>query len=368
MPLQPHPTGWVTDELLGTDYQSLTLPHDPGTYARLADPDTTDGPCTLVAYRPDGTPPQPTTPDQVAVLHIHGVSDYFFHTDYAEHLQAAGIAVFGGDLRRCGRSARIGDRLHYSRDFTEYFTDLNRMLTTLITTGFQRIVVEAHSTGGLIVPVWLDQLRQHAPHMHRYVSGLILNSPWLDLHISPRLRPTARLAISALAVIIPDRTLPQSSGAPYGHYVHRDYYGHWDYDLRLKPLAGVPKYYSWIGQVTAFQTRIRRGLEVGVPVLLLRSDRSLLGQAKADANALTSAVAPDDSTAPEVAARRSADVVLQVADMAARAPGLGSNVTDHPIVGASHDVLLSEDEPRQAAYAAIIHAASTWPDRTPTTG
>ena len=38
-----------------------------------------------------------------------------------------------------------------------------------------------HSAGGLIVPLWLDRLRQPRRHAARDIGGLILNSPWFDL-------------------------------------------------------------------------------------------------------------------------------------------------------------------------------------------
>ena len=39
-----------------------------------------------------------------------------------------------------------------------------------------------HSAGGLIVALWLDRLRKRQDDRNaRRVTGLILNSPWLDL-------------------------------------------------------------------------------------------------------------------------------------------------------------------------------------------
>ena len=43
------------------------------------------------------------------------------------------------------------------------------------------VVVLAHSTGGLIVPLWADHLRREKPAEHAKLAGVVLNSPWLDM-------------------------------------------------------------------------------------------------------------------------------------------------------------------------------------------
>ena len=45
------------------------------------------------------------------------------------------------------------------------------------------VVLAAHSTGGLIVPLWLD--RRRAAGRVAPVAGLVLNSPWFDLQGKP---------------------------------------------------------------------------------------------------------------------------------------------------------------------------------------
>ena len=39
-----------------------------------------------------------------------------------------------------------------------------------------------HSAGGLIVSLWLDRLRRRNAKAHAGIGGLVLNSPFLDLH------------------------------------------------------------------------------------------------------------------------------------------------------------------------------------------
>lgn len=59
-------------------------------------------------------------------------------------------------------------------DLEYYFTDLDAALET-ITEHHPSMTPIAHSTAGIIVPMWLNQLNSDK------VPALILDSPWLDL-------------------------------------------------------------------------------------------------------------------------------------------------------------------------------------------
>ena len=67
----------------------------------------------------------------------------------------------------------------------------------------------------------------------------------------------------------------QTSKGGYGTTLHRDYDGEFDYDLQWKPLGGFPVTFGWINAVRRGQARLHRGLDVGVPNLILRSDHSV---------------------------------------------------------------------------------------------
>jgi alpha-beta hydrolase superfamily lysophospholipase len=92
------------------------------------------------------------------------------------------------------------------------------------------------------------------------------------------------------------------------------------------------------------QARLHRGLEVGVPALVLRSDRTHFS-----------------SRYSELSER--ADLVLDVEQIAHRAACLGGRNTVVPIAGARHDVFLSLPEVREQAYTAL----GNWLDRNPET-
>ena len=61
----------------------------------------------------------------------------------------------------------------------------------------------------------------------------------------------------------------------YGLTLHRDYHGEFDYDLQWKPIGGFPVTVGWINAIRRGQARLHRGLDVGVPNLILRSDHSV---------------------------------------------------------------------------------------------
>ncbi len=117
----------------------------------------------------------------------------------------------------------------------------------------------------------------------------------------------------------------------YGTTLHRDYAGEFDYNLAWKPIGGFPVTFGWIHAIRRGQTRLHRGLDVGVPNLILRSDRSVREVAE-----------------PELIQR--GDAVLDVAQIARWAGCIGNRTTVVPITDAKHDVFLSVRQPRSAAY------------------
>lgn len=133
-----------------------------------------------------------------------------------------------------------------------------------------------HSAGGLIATLFADRLRRDSALATHRVTGLILNSPFFDLHgpavlrsapVSGTLRALARFR--KLAVI----RRPTEGG--YGTSLHRDHGGEFDYNLDWKPLGGFPVTVGWINAIRRGQLQLHRGLDVGVPNLILRSDHTV---------------------------------------------------------------------------------------------
>jgi alpha-beta hydrolase superfamily lysophospholipase len=267
-----------------------------------------------------------------AVLYVHGFADYFFQTELADFFAERGLAFYALELRKCGRARRPGQTAHYVSDFAFYDEELELALAAVAQEHpGAPVLLAAHSTGGLVLPLWLDRRRARgevAP-----VSGMILNSPWFDMQGPPSRRGSQTQALRVLAKIRPfaQLKLPPS---PYGDTLHNSRNGEWEFDLELKPLAGFPVTVGWLNAVRRAHARLHRGLDVGVPSLVLRSDRSDFANRR-----------------PEL--RDRADLVLDVAQIARWAGCLGGETTVVPVAGARHDVFLSLPEVRKQAYDVV---------------
>jgi alpha-beta hydrolase superfamily lysophospholipase len=265
------------------------------------------------------------------VLAVHGYTDYFFNTELVDRFAHNGYRFYGLDLRRCGRSLREGQTPHFTTDLAGYDRELERALAVVRAENPQaRTVIYGHSTGGLVVALWLDRLRTRGEAMG--LAGLVLNSPFLDLNGPPVLRSRATAgALGAASRVNKTRVVRASSKGGYGLTLHRDYDGEFDYNLQWKPVGGFPITAGWIYAVRRGQTRLHQGLDVGVPNLILRSDHSV-------------------SESAGSAAMQRGDAVLDVAHIAKWAGCIGNRQTVVPVIDAKHDVFLSLPGPRDAAY------------------
>lgn len=268
-----------------------------------------------------------------AVLMVHGFTDYFFNTELADHFAARGFAFYALDLHKCGRSHREGQTPHFTTDLARYDAELERALAAIAAVSGPRVLVYGHSAGGLVVSLWLDRLRARGATADRGVAGLVLNAPWLDLQGPAILRtPAVSAAISAMSRLRKHRVVrhPVPDGG-YGTTLHSDFFGDFDYNLDWKPIGGFPVTFGWLHAIRRGHARLHRGLDVGVPNLILRSDHSVREVAD-----------------PDLIQR--GDAVLDVAQIARWAGCIGNRTTVVPITDAKHDVFLSLPEPRRQAY------------------
>lgn len=314
-------TGWVPDVLPGYWQYPIPLGPDPDGEGDLVATLIRRGNAAASAH---------------AVLAVHGYTDYFFHTELADHFADRGFAFYALDLRKCGRSRLAGQTPHFTTDLAHYDTELEHALGVI---GEQtrpthpiKVLVYGHSAGGLIVSLWLDRLRQHRATTHATVGGLVLNSPFLDLHGPAIVRLGVTSAtIAALSRLRTKGVLRGQGNGGYGSSLHRDYHGEFDYNLLWKPLGGFPITFGWLHAVRRAQTRLHRGLDVGVPNLILRSDHSVR-----------------ENAGPT--ALQCGDAVLDVTQIARWAGCIGNRTTIVPVADAKHDVFLSLPQPRQRAY------------------
>ncbi len=314
-------SGWSEDVLPGYRRTTGRMGPDPDGEGELF--------ATLVS-RTDAGPS-----DRVA-LAVHGFTDYFFNTQLVDFFAAHGYRLYGLDLHKCGRSWREGQTPHFTTDLARYDRDLEWALALARAENpGASVVAYGHSTGGLVVSLWLDRVRERGDTGALGLAGLVLNSPFLDLRGPAILRNRVTSgAIGAASRVRKTRVLRAAGKGGYGLTLHRDYHGEFDYNLQWKPLGGFPVTVGWIHAIRRGQARLHRGLDVGVPNLILRSDHSV-----------------EETAGTEVMQR--GDAVLDVAHIARWAGCIGNRQSIVPVADAKHDVFLSLAGPREAAYSEL---------------
>jgi alpha-beta hydrolase superfamily lysophospholipase len=262
-----------------------------------------------------------------AVLYIHGWSDYFFQTHLADYYVERGIHFYAIDLRKYGRSLLPHQTPNFIRDVREYFPELDEAAKIIRSEdGHERLLVNAHSTGGLIAALWAHQTRGEG-----LIDAMFLNSPFFEFNVNPVMRATLGPLYGSVSRFRPYAAVPRSSFFAYGHSIHADHHGEWTFDLTWKPLAGLPIKAGWIAAIRRAQAQLRAGLDIPVPVLVACSTRSYHGP-----------VWTEDAMR--------ADAVLNPDHIAARASHLGRHVTIVRIDGGLHDLVLSVPPVRQNVF------------------
>ncbi|WP_182111276.1 MULTISPECIES: alpha/beta hydrolase [unclassified Actinotalea] len=309
---------WVPD-VLGAGFSATTLELGTGPDAAVA---------TLVRHRPDPLPEG--FGERPAVLYVHGFNDYFFQRHLAERAHAEGYAFYALDLRHAGRSLREGQVPHYVTDLAEHAPELTRAARVVRhDEGHPRLVVMAHSTGGLIASLWAHGLRRVGA-----IDALVLNSPWFDLNARWFRRVVESRVLDVVGPLDPLRVVAGGTSA-YSYHLHVSHGGRWDYDLALKPPEGFPVRAGWLRAVRRGHARLARGLRIPVPVLVATSAES----------------GPNRLDNPDLDRQ---DTVLDVAQIALRAPLLGPDVTLVRIEGGVHDLVLSAPGPREDYLATVF--------------
>jgi len=295
----------------------------PYTTETIGFPPDDEGPvvATLVRRPADGE----GATGRRAVLHVHGFADYFFQTAYAEWWTARGYDFYAVDLRKYGRSLRPHQTPNYVADLHEYYPELDSAWYRITERdGHDHVVLSAHSTGGLTVPLWVNR-RRHA------VAGMVLNSPWFDLHGSTLMRTLGTRALLRIGTHLPMRVIRRNVTGFYTRSLHRDHEGEWGFDLDWKPIMSFPVYAGWLRAIRLGHSELHAGLDVGCPALVLTSG----------ASALPTEMGEDV---------HGHDIVLDVEQIRRWAPALGRHVTYVGVDGARHDVVLSRSAVRSRVY------------------
>ncbi|GAA3704432.1 alpha/beta hydrolase [Microlunatus aurantiacus] len=258
-----------------------------------------------------------------AVLFVHGWNDYFFATHVADVLSEAGFAFYAIDLRRYGRSLRLGQLRGFIADLTEYDQELSAS-ADLIAADHEELTLLGHSTGGLTATLWA------ADHPER-VAGVILNSPWLDLQGSAMVRALGGPVIDAVGGNRPTAVIPLPDSGFYARTIHLSQEGEWDYDTELKTSPSPAIRVGWLRAVLQGHQKVAAGLGLPMPVLVMTSSRT-------------------DFARKWHEGLREADTVLDVEQIARRATRLGRHVTIVRFEGGLHDLFLSRRDVREQVF------------------
>lgn len=280
----------------------------------------------------------PSAAQKPALLFVHGMTDYFFQAHLARFFSSQGFAVYGIDLRKCGRAWRAGQSWHHVTDQKIYDTDLT-IATALLATSHPKVFICGHSTGGLNVTMWAARLHRAAIDMPespeaRLISklgGVILNSPWFGLQFDPLTTALITRVFPFLARIAPSLPLPGGVNPLYGRSLHSTHSGEWSYNLTFKPLHPRPKMISWLVGVVREIDRLQSGnYSTGVPTLLLCSDKHSFKK-KMGSHIYHS------------------DIILKPSQMRQFTACANKNTEIIVIPGAMHDVFLSREPIRSTA-------------------
>ncbi|MBO9553467.1 alpha/beta hydrolase [Cellulomonas sp.] len=280
-------------------------------------------------------------PSRRAVLYVHGFVDYFFQAHVGDALAAHGYDLYALDLRDYGRSIRDGRPPNDTTDLATYTEEIDAAVR-LIRADHDQLVLLGHSTGGLVASLWADSRRGNG-----LIDALVLNSPWLDVRGSWLERHVLAPVLGVVGRWAPNLVVAHI--APhYGRALHADSGGEWTYDLTWKPHEGFPVRAGFVRAIRRGHARVARGLDVDVPVLVLASD----------------ATGPDDRVHDRLV---SSDSVLDVAQIAARAPLLGADVTFVQVPGGAHDLALSPSPARERYLDEVVRFLDTHvtPDAAP---
>ncbi|MCO5991129.1 alpha/beta hydrolase [Actinoallomurus spadix] len=288
----------MEQDVLGADYEAIRLTLD----------DDAEGEVVATLVR------RPCPGSRRAVLYIHGFVDYFFQTHLADFYVERGYSFYALDLRKYGRSLLDHQTPNFAHSMSDYFPEIDEAVR-LIREDNDTLLVNGHSTGGLVAALWADRVRGQG-----LVDGLFLNSPFLELNVPTGVRRTLAPVVRALAKGRPKMAVPAGVSRSYVHSIHRDHDGEWDFDLTWKPAEGFGVRLGWLAAIIKAQRQVKAGLDIDVPVLVMASTTTVRGRNGDYSNG---------------------DGVLNADDIARWSTRLGRHVTCVRVESGLHDLVLS---------------------------
>lgn len=271
-------------------------------------------------------------PANRAVLYVHGYNDYFFQKEMGNEFVGHGYNFYAVDLRKYGRSILEGQRKFEVRNLNEYFADIDSALNIIIEDGNTSIILMGHSTGGLITSYFMAEGQGNAYP----IKALILNSPFLDMNLSDTQENYLLPAVSAISGIIPNISIDQNSNDFYARTLLRDKEGEWEYNTDWKIPFSPAVTTGWLGAIHKAQMKLQKGVNIKIPILLMRSSQSVGG----------------DTWNEDY---KKGDAVLDVNEISMYGKRLGKNVNEVVVKEGLHDLMLSRKPLRISLYNYIFN-------------
>ncbi|TVR89596.1 MAG: alpha/beta hydrolase [Saprospirales bacterium] len=268
---------------------------------------------------------KPRRPGPQAVLYLHGYLDYFFQHELGDAFVYENWSFYALDLRRHGRSWHEDQILSYSRNFTEFFEEIDRAIKIIKDEGHETIVFLGHSTGGLIAAHYIMERGEDSD-----IDLLVLNSPFLKFNFGEKDRSFSLFSAAAIGTVLPKVRLGPEPMTNYGKSIHKSHHGEWNFDTIFKPIQAPKARAGWIKATRRAQRKVNRG-NIDIPILVLHS-----------CNSVNSEEWTEDFL--------TGDGVLNVDHIRELGKDLGPDVDLLEIPKALHDVFLSARPVRREAF------------------
>lgn len=264
-----------------------------------------------------------------AVLYIHGFNDYFFQSDMAHRFNEQSCNFYALDLRKYGRSLLPHQKFNDCRDLKEYYEEIIHAIDIIKQEGNNMVTLMGHSTGGLILTLFA---KDHSGS--DLFDGLILNSPFFEFNKSALVRKLIPM-ISFCGKYIPSVEISGGFAKEYGEYLHKSYFGEWEYNLDWKPNIAPKVNLGWIRAIYEGQKELKKAFSIQQPTLVLHSARSS-----------TDMKNPDSI--------RSTDTILNINHIDRISKNIKGEVKITPIKGGIHDLILSSENVRNHVYDTLF--------------
>ena len=274
---------------------------------------------------------------RLAIMYVHGWNDYFYRRHASEYWESLGIPFYAVDLRKFGRSYRPYQTPGYIEDLHEYRLEFNALRDQIVKEQGKdvRILMIAHSQGGLSASLWVN-----AEHPH-HVEALALNSPWLELQGNRMFRLLSTPVVQMYRLRGGNTVMPMRDPGFYARCIKRSTGGEWDYlDHPLNPGVEFLTRAGWMQAIYNGQDEIAKNLDIQIPVLVCTSDKSMMLQSTWDEG------------------MREADSVLDITAIRQAALHLGDVVALATIRGGLHDLSMSKPDARRKYFRIVTMWAS----------